>query len=210
MAGAGELFFENILITYSGMMSRLPAGFANMVMVLLLTFFIVVVAFISWKFYRTLSQRDFINLNLHRYNLAENAVWKKSVAVVFYIIENLFIMPILILFWFALLAIMLLIISEQPEIHRILLVSAALVAAIRILAYSVRTLSEDVAKLFPLIMLSVFLLSPTSISVENLIGQAKNIPLLFQNVFYYFLTVFLIEIVLRCFVTLNAVWKDED
>jgi len=201
---------NGLLVGYDTMLSGLPSGARAMVSVVILTVFIVIVALISWQFYRTLSQRDFIKLNLHRYNLSENPTSKKVIAAVFYIIENILIMPILIILWFVVFIIILFVIAEQPDIDKILLVGAALIAAIRVLAYSVPTLSEDVAKLFPLIMLSVFLLSPVHINFESFIGQVQQVPLLFHNILYFFLAIFLIEIVLRCLMTFSAVWRDED
>ena len=199
-----------VLSAYQHAMVTFPHGAADMIAVFLLAFFIVAIALISWQFYRTLSRRDFIKLNLHHYNLSDNMVRKKVVSALIYILENILIMPILILFWFALLAIIIFVIAEQPEIRTILLVSAALVTAIRILAYSVPVLSEDVAKLFPLIMLSVFLLSPSIIGFEHFIEQIQQIPLLFTSIIYFFFAVFSIEIVLRCLTTLGAVWCEED
>lgn len=207
-------FFDNalssLLTSYNSMLNVLPLGARAMVSVAILTIFIVIVALIIWQFYRTLSQRDFIKLNLHRYNLSENPTSKKVIAAVFYIIENILIMPILIILWFVVFIIILFVIAEQPDIDKILLVGAALIAAIRVLAYSVHSLSEDVAKLFPLIMLSVFLLSPIHVNFNNFIGQVQQVPLLFHDIPYFFLAIFLIEIVLRCLMTLSAVWRDED
>ncbi len=195
---------------YRSVAGSLPRGAADMLTVVLLAIFIVAVALVSWQFYRTLSRRDFIQLNLHRYNLAENMVRKKAFGFLVYIAENLLVMPLLILAWFVLLAVMLFTISEAPRIETILLVSASLVAAIRALAYFVPQLSEDVAKLFPLIMLSVFLISPAQISVEHFLLQAGDVPLLFDNILYFFLAVYIIEIILRCWTTLVAVWNEED
>ena len=180
---------NGLLVGYDTMLSGLPSGARAMVSVVILTVFIVIVALISWQFYRTLSQRDFIKLNLHRYNLSENPTSKKVIASVFYIIENILIMPILIILWFVVFIIILFVIAEQPDIDKILLVGAALIAAIRVLAYSVHSLSEDVAKLFPLIMLSVFLLSPIHVNFNNFIGQVQQVPLLFHDIPYFFLAI---------------------
>ena len=131
-------------------------------------------------------------------------------AVVLYLIENILLMPILILIWFAALAIFLLVIADEKSINQILILSTALVTAIRMLSYYNEEVSKDVAKLFPFISLSVFLLSPEQLKIENIIGNLSSIPSLFGDIISFLIFVLIIEIILRFFYSVSEIIKSED
>ena len=91
-----------------------------------------------------------------------------------------------------------------------LLIAAALIGAIRILAYYRNEISKDIAKLFPFIALALFLLSPGVFDSDNILRKLSEIPLLLNNVVYFIIVIFAIEIVLRVFYMTYEFWRSED
>ena len=111
-------------------------------------------------------------------------------------------MPFLISLWFAALSIFLLLIAERAA-GQILFITAALIIAIRILAYSHTEISKDLAKLFPFITISVFLLSPASFEFNNVLLRLGEIPSLFSNLFFFLIVMVGVEIIMRLTYTLT-------
>src|SRR3989344_2438759 len=121
--------------------------------VLFLAVVLAVISLFIWEFYKSTSKRNLIRLDLKKYNYSEHPFVSKILAIALYLIEYIIIIPFLIILWFTGLSIVLLLIAERP-INEILFISAALIGAIRILAYYKVEMSKDLAKLFPLITLS--------------------------------------------------------
>ena len=83
--------------------------------------------------------------------------------------------------------------------------------AIRILAYYNGEISKDLAKLFPFIALSVFLLTPGAFDFENVLNKLKELPALLESAFFFLILIFALEIILRIVYTLYeiAIGKEE-
>jgi hypothetical protein len=198
----------NVIIgLYRGLKSGLSGGLSSAVDVFLLGILISIVAIFIWQFYQSLSQRNIINLNLSRYNTSEHPTISKLFAIFLFFIEYLIVMPILIFLWFTALSIIIMLIAPERAIGGVLLITGSLVAAVRILAYHNSDIAKDVAKLFPFITLSVFLLSPNAFDIEGIIGQLKEIPILVGNVFYFLVVIIFIEVVLRVLHTIMDFWQ---
>tara|TARA_Y100000034_G_C6899925_1_gene415801 strand:- start:2491 stop:3204 length:714 start_codon:yes stop_codon:yes gene_type:complete len=178
--------------------------------VFLMALIIAIVAWFIWKFYNTTSKRNIIQLNLRKYNTSSHPVSSKLMALVLYFVEFLIIMPVIILIWFFALSIIVLVIAPERDIVQVITITAATVASIRILAYHNEEISKDLAKMFPFIALSLFLLSPNPLDIESTIAQLGQIPVLFWSILSAFFLIFGIEIVLRLFYTIYEFWKSEE
>ena len=121
----------------------------------------------------------------------------KLLAIILYIIEYIIIIPALVLFWFVVLSTFLLIISKEQTLAQIILISAAVIGAIRFTAYLSEDLSKDIAKLLPFTMLAIFLITPNLFSFTDLITRISGIPLLFKNIIIYLGIIAAIEIFIR-------------
>jgi len=162
-------------------------------------FFALVISFVAWgifKFYNTLSKINFISLNLSRYNWGEHHIIRKTIAVIFYIIEYILIMPILIAAWYFALASILLVLGNS-DAWNILVLSGAIIMAVRILSYYNEEISKDVAKLFPFIALSFFLLTPNFFDIRKFLEKIGDIPLFFNDVIYVLIFISIVEIIMR-------------
>ena len=183
---------------YSHFSSSIPEEYKIFVIICFYSVLIAVYAIFIWKFYRFLAKRDILELNLRKYNTTTHPVLNKLVASGFFLLEYVIILPLLILIWFAILSVFLLLLSSQnQEVANILLISASIVAAIRITSYFSEDLSKDLAKIFPFTVLGVFLLNPDFFLIRIFIERISEIPSLFGHIFKYLVFIFGVEILMR-------------
>jgi len=190
-------FFEGFIIGYSDLFVVLPEEYFALINVFIFAVLISLYAVFTWKFYRLLSKKDILSLNLSQYNGVEHPLLKKLVAISLYMVEYIIIMPSLIFFWFGILALIILVLSESLDIGQVIIVSAAMVTAIRILAYYEEDLSKDMAKMFPFTILAIFILSPEFFSLGRITSNLSLIPELFNKIIYFLLLIISIEFLLR-------------
>ena len=190
-------FFEGFIIGYSDLFVVLPEEYFALINVFIFAVLISLYAVFTWKFYRLLSKKDILSLNLSQYNGVEHPLLKKLVAISLYMVEYIIIMPSLIFFWFGILALIILVLSESLDIGQVIIVSAAMVTAIRILAYYEEDLSKDMAKMFPFTILAIFILSPEFYSLGRITSNLSLIPELFNKIIYFLLLIISIEFLLR-------------
>lgn len=178
--------------------------------VLSLIAILTVISFFIWYFYKSISKKDIIELNLKEYNQTEHPIWNKIFAIFLYMVEYIFVMPILIMLWFAALSIVLFFLATETSVNDLLLIAAALIGSIRILAYFHSEISKDLAKLFPFITLAVFLLSIKNFNLSTIFTKIKEIPSFFSSLFSFFLVIFVMEIVIRLVYAIVIFWQSEE
>jgi len=169
---------------------------------LTLIFFTVVIVIYSvfvFYFYRFLAKKNIIELNLNQYNQYANPAVVKFFAVIFYLIEYVIVFPVLTFFWFAVLSILILLLSKGIDISTILLISAALVASVRITAYVSEDLSKDLAKMLPFTLLAIAITTAGFFDINALFSRITEIPSLFSNIAYYLLFIVAVELIMRTF-----------
>jgi len=176
---------------------NLSEGFSVIWQLLPILIGIVIYSIFIFKFYRFVASRDVFKLNLNQYNKARHPVITKTLSVVFYIIEYIFIFPLFTFFWFLVLTILLSFMMEGQGLQTILLISIALVGAVRITAYYNQDLSKDLAKLVPFSLLSILLLNLNSFSFSASLSLVASLPSLWKIMFYYLMVVFFLELFLR-------------
>ncbi|MBI2105989.1 hypothetical protein HYT56_04090 [Candidatus Woesearchaeota archaeon] len=164
----------------------------------------VIYSIFIFKFYRFLATRDIFKLNLVEYSRSRWENVKDFVAFLFYILEHLIIFPLFTFFWFIVLSILLIFLSENQQTNTLLLFSMAIVATTRITSYYNEELARDIAKTLPLALLAVFLVSGLSyFSLETAIESMKEIHGLWKTILYYLLFIVCMEIVLRILLFIN-------
>ena len=205
--GATESLFEGLFKVYQSILGIFPESWTSFITLILAMILVVIVALFIWYFYKSLSQKDLITLNLYKYNRSEHPTISKILAVMLYFIEYILVMPFLILVWFTALAFIILVIADQQSVQGVLFLSAVLIGAIRILAYVHKEIAQDLAKLFPFITLSIFLLSPGAFNLEGVFLRAAGLGILFDQVFAFFFVIFVVEIILRLGSTVRSFWR---
>ena len=76
------------------------------------TMIIVIYSIFVFYFYKFLAKKNLVNFNLNKYNHYNNPTIVKFFAAIFYVIEYLVLLPILTIFWFAFLSILILLLSK--------------------------------------------------------------------------------------------------
>ncbi len=200
------LEIENIYIL---LLSKLPTMFAEFLNFFLLVLLIVLYSIFIWHFYRLLSKKDILQLNLNQYNKYQDAFLVKIVAGFLYLIEYILISPLLIFAGFVCFTILIILMNESLSIASLLLISATIVASIRITAYYKEDLSREIAKFFPFTLLGISLINPNLFDLNRIFAQILSIPSLFNQVGNYLLFIIFIEIILRFFRFIFYLFSDE-
>lgn len=186
-------FFSNIALK----ISQLPAIWRDIFTIIIFLLLIVLYSVFVWKVYRAVSRKDVLALNLQKYNSFEHPTLEKMLAALLYFMEYIIFFPFLIFFWFAVFALVLLIFSDGLDVHQTLLLSAAVVGAIRVCAYYKEDLSREIAKLLPFTILGIMILTPGFLSIERAISSLNQVPEFIISAGYYIAVIIGLEIVLR-------------
>lgn len=185
---------------FSGAFSNLLDSFTNSSPLFVLLFFtavIVAYAVFVFYFYKILAKKNLVDLNLSKYNNSSNAGFSKILAVIFYILEYLIIMPVLTFVWFTVLAILILILTDSLAISTVLVLSAALVASVRVTSYISQQLSQDLAKMLPFTLLALALTQPEFFQISSFLERLVEIPQLIVAIPYYLIFIVAVELIMR-------------
>lgn len=194
---AWEEMTLQIIDTYRSVVSSMPLGLRSFVSLFLVVFLMVVYSVFIWKLHKFIGTKNTFELNLKRFNKSEHPF----IASLLYFLEYLIILPIFIFFWFAIFGIFLILVMEL-DLKTILFISAAVITTIRIIAYIPgygEALSREVAKLLPLNLLAIALLTPNFFDVERVIGNLSHIVEFFSLILSYLAFIIIIEVILRFF-----------
>jgi hypothetical protein len=204
------IFSDSLLLIYNGVKQELTPGWGLAFDVVLLIAGITIASAFVWYFYASLSQRSLLRLDLYKYNKSSNPGLRKFMAIILFFIEYLLVMPFILILWFAALSIMLLLINEKYNTSQVLMVSAAVVGAIRVLAYYNKDAAEEVAKLVPFTAMALFLLSSISVTFSQMLSRLEEVPLLLDNIAYFILVIVVVEVILRGLYTINHFLESQD
>jgi len=158
---------------------------------------IVIYAIFVFYFYRFLAKKNIIELNLSQYNQYSNEIIIKIFAAILYIIEYIVILPVLTFFWFSILAMLTLMLAKGLPVSTVLLISAALVAAVRITSYISEDLAKDLAKMLPFTLLAIAITTAGFFDIADIMSRASEIPILFSSIPYYLFFIVIIELIMR-------------
>lgn len=207
VTGIGAFVQQNLVTPYSELINSLPQSYQIIFNIFIYVTLIVLYAVFVFEFYRFLARKNILKLNLSKYNTSHHPFLKKFFAALFFLLEYIVILPILVFFWFVVLAFMLLLLSEDQPVNQILLVSAAVVGAVRITSYFKEELARDLGKLFPLTVLSIFLLSPDFLRFSSVLEKLAEVPLFLTHTMFYLVFVIFFEIFVRAVYTLTFLFK---
>ena len=204
------MVIEFIIGIFENMISFVPEEYRFLVSFGLYTIFIVLYSIFIWKFYKFLSSRDIIGLNLRQYNRSSHPGLEKFFATLLYIIEYMVILPFLVLFWFTILSLFLILLSESESVMQILMISAAIIASIRITCYINQDLSKDIAKILPFTVLAMFIIGADFFNLDKLIARFSEIPQLIDHIFIFIVILFVIEFVFRIIYSIIKLFQSSE
>lgn len=185
--------------TYNLFVASLPQWAQHFISFFLLALLILIYAVFIWKFYRWIATKNLLELNLNKYNKSQHPAMAKMVAGAFYLLEYIVILPFLIFFWFLIFTVFLLLLTENLPVGNLLIISATIIAAIRMTAYYNEDLSKDLAKLVPFTLLGISIINPNFFDIGRIISQISEIPQFINQIVFYLIFIVVLEIVLRVF-----------
>lgn len=157
----------------------------------------VIYGIFIFKFYRFIARKDIFELDLQKYAQVRFGVLRKFVSTLFYLIKYIVLFPLFSFFWFLIFNLLLMFLSKEQTIGSIMLVSIAIVSAVRITAYYDEDLSKDLAKMLPFALLGIFLVDIKYFSFSNSWAIAMQIPSMWKTMLYYLVFVMALELILR-------------
>ena len=178
-------------------MNSLMSGENFLMTIGFFTLIIVIYSFFVFMFYRLLAKKNFVELNLNKYNRYQNPAVVKFFAALFYIIEYIILLPIVTSFWFAGLAILTLVLSDGIGVATVLMISAALVSAVRVISFISEDLARDLAKMLPFSLLSISITTAGFFGTTNIANSISEVPNLITDLPYYLLFIVGVELVMR-------------
>lgn len=157
----------------------------------------VLYAVFIFRFYRFLGRKDIFALDLSKYERSESHSVSVLLRVFFYFAKYLILFPVVAFFWFAVLTILLSFLAKNQRIDDVLLISMAVVGAIRVTSYYHEDLSRDLAKILPFALLGVFVIDLSYFTMdESLISLRRTIARL-DIILYYLGFIIGLEFLLR-------------
>lgn len=187
----------SILQGYNSLMSSLPLWSQNLLNLFSLAILILVYAVILWKGHKFISKKNLLDLNLNQYNNVNHPFFSKLVKAGFYLLEYIVIYPLIIFVALGIFTGMLIVLTQNLTVEEILLVSAVVIAAVRMTSYYKEALSREIAKLIPLTVLAVSILSPGFFEFGRVFESVTQLPSLFTRIGIYIFFIVGIEIFLR-------------
>ena len=178
-------------------MVSLFGGYATVYPLLLYTLGIVLYGIFIFYLCNSLSKRDLIALDLRKYYWGSHLLLKKSITIGLYIYTYAVIFPLLTFIWFGALSLFVLFLSGEQSLNQILLLTMAVVASTRIVAYFNRELARDLARVIPFTVLGVLLINSPTISILEIITKFNEVPQFLGKIFNYLLVVVLLEFFIR-------------
>lgn len=191
------IIMGDIINFYDSFLEGMPAGSGLMISLLFFTIVIVIYGVFVYYFYRFLAKKNLIAFNFNQYNTSEHPFAMKLFGFIFYVLEYIILLPVLTFFWFAVLAIFIMLLASQLEIAAVLTIAAALVASVRVTAYISENLSKDLAKMLPFTLLALALTNPNFFDISRFLGRLGEIPSVVGNLSYYLVFIIILELIMR-------------
>lgn len=150
-----------------------------------------------FKFYRFVAARDMFGLDLSKNDAVRDAVIWDLIFLIWYAVRFLVLFPAFAFFWFAVLTLILVFLSENRELSQILLIAMATVSAIRVSAYYNEDLSRDLAKILPFAVLGVFIIDTSFFNIQSSLDTLREISTQRETIAYYLIFLVALEFGLR-------------
>jgi len=214
MAEVMGSFGAGLIVLYHDFIASLPPFAGNFFNFFILVLLIVIYSIFIWKFYRFIAKKNVLGLDLNKYNKSKHPIFTKLLAGALYFVEYIIILPFLIFFWFAIFTLFLIVLTQNQNVSQVLIISATVIAAIRMTSYYKEGLSQEIAKILPFTLLAISVLNPNFFLeaqyIERIISQLSQIPNFFSQIAYYLVFIIILEVILRLFDFIFSLFKLEE
>ena len=156
-----------------------------------------VYAIFIFNFYRFVGRKDLFDFDLSRYQQSKHRALRVTFHLVTYVGKYLILFPVIAFAWFAILTTLLAFLARGQTINDILLISMAVLSAIRVTAYYNEDLSRDLSKILPFAMLGVFLIDISYFSLSTSVDALLGAVLSWKIIVYYLGFMIGLEFVMR-------------
>ena len=129
--------------------------------------------------------------------------------LVLYAAKYLILFPTFAFFWFAVLTLILALLSRDRAFADILLIALATVSAIRVTAYFNEDLSRDLAKILPFAVLAIFLIDGSYFDIRESMDILNDAFDHSERIFYYLVFLIAIELALRLVLAVVALFDSD-
>lgn len=195
----------NQTINASALPTDIGAAFTLAKPLLIYIVGIVIYSLFIFKLYRFVAHRDILKLHLHS-RFERGSTLSNIQKVIAYTFEYIILVPLVIFFWFAFLATTLFLLGSN-SVAQVLLISMALVAAIRVTAYYNEDLSRDLSKMLPFGLLAVFMVDISILSISEITARLVELVSFPEQLISYLLFVAAIEFVIRVVFLVHLLFK---
>jgi hypothetical protein len=190
---------SSILDLYNLFLSGMPSGTQKIINLLLVVIVVVLYTILIWNFYRWISKREILKLNVWIKSRTSSPGGSRFLGGIFYILENMIILPVVIFLWFLFFTIFLIFLTEGMDVGTILALSAIIITAIRMTSYYKEEVARELSKMLPLTLLAVALTQHGSLDFSQIISNISLIPNHISEIWIYFILIFIVEFVLTIF-----------
>ena len=163
-----------------------------------------VYAVFIFKFYRFLASRDMFDLDFSKYEESRFKLVRGFLHLVSYGAKYIILFPAFAFFWFAVLTLILVFLSQDRAFSEVLLIALATVSAIRLTAYYDEDLSRDLAKILPFAVLAIFLIDGSFFEVDESLQVLKEVNNHSDRIVYYLVFLIALEFALRLILSTAA------
>jgi hypothetical protein len=161
----------------------------------------VLYSFFVWKFYRFVSRREIIPINIEKYSSEGK---RSPLKIGAYIASYLLLFPFFLFLWFFVYSFFIYFLARDLPTGTVMLIAITVIVAIRVTAYYKEDLARDLGKLLPFSLLAIFLTSSAFFSdtgnyfsLDDLENRFYEIPLLSTEIFKFIIYAILVESFLR-------------
>ncbi len=154
-------------------------------------------AIFVFRFYRFLASRDMFALDLSKYAESRYRRMRSFFRLILYGAEYVIVFPAFAFFWFAVLTVILTLLSRDRAFSDILLIALATVGAIRVTAYYNEDLSKDLAKILPFAVLAIFLIDGYYFDTHQSLDVLTEATGHSERILYYLVFLIALEFALR-------------
>jgi len=189
-----EVIFSQL---YHSVQNMIPTEYRILLSLLIFSVLVVAYSIFVWKLYRFIAKKDLITLNLNKYNRSGHPLFNKILAIIFYFVEYIIILPFLIFFWFCVFSLFLFFLAKERPVDQVLLIAGIIIVAIRLTSYYNGSLSKELAKMFPFTLLVLFVTASDFLSVDILLSRIGELLYFANHIIYYLAFIICIEIILR-------------
>ena len=194
----GEIL-QKVIDVYLEIMTLLPWWGQDFIKLFFMVCVVFSFAFFIWKFYHFLARKNIFGLNLNQYTGERDFFFVRVLRGFFYLLEYIILLPFVIFFWFSVLSIFIILVTNM-EVENILMISAVIVVVTRMAAYAKKgELAKEIAKLIPFMLLTTAIVQPNFFEIQRVLSQFSTIPLLLEKAIAYFVFIVILEIILRLF-----------